>query len=155
MRIKGARVCDPASCVSNSGDEFHIEYRSVVQKDGTIVLEECGKTNIQEFIQSFLESTDMSYILKMIQLGDLSVLNARRGFYGDFSETPTSLAEFQQRIIDGNRAFMDLPVDVRNKYDHDVMKFLADVGSEKWLDVMKDLLPSSEVPVESEVSSDA
>lgn len=154
MRNKNARVPDPNKFVSPHGDDFHIEYTAEIQKDGTIKLVECGKMNIKEYINSFKESTDMEYILKCMALGDDSVLTHKQPIFGDFTEAPTSLMEFQQRMIDGQRAFMSLPVDVRNEYDHDLMKFMADVGSEKWMNAMKDMLPK-ENKVDSEVTENA
>lgn len=156
MRNKNARVPDPNSFVSNPGDRFHIEYSAEVQKDGTINLVECGKTDIQEYIQSFKDKTDMAYILKMLALGDTSVLSAKIPFYGDFTECPSTMIEWQQRLLDGKRAFESLPLDVRNTYDHDLNKFLADLGSDHWREVMKDFLPQQDKPVESsEVIADA
>lgn len=154
MRNKNARVPDPNKFVSCPGDKFHIEYRPVVNDDGTIKLVESGKMNIQEYIQSFKDSCDMNYIIKQLQLGNISVLNQKKVFYGDFTDAPSTMAEFQQRIIDGQNAFYSLPLEVRNKYDHDVMKFLADIGSDKWMNAMKDFIPVKD-NIDVEVKEDA
>lgn len=155
MRNKFARVPDPNKFVSNPGTEFEIRYKSIVNDDGTITLEEEGKINIKEYINSFAESTDMAYIMKRLQLGDISVLEQSKGVFGDFTEMPTTMMEAQQRILDGQAAFMQLPIDVRNAYDHNVWLWMNDAGSEKWMNVMKDLLPQKENVVESEVTADA
>lgn len=155
MRNKYARIPDPNSFISNPGSKYQIQYKPIVQKDGTIKLVESGKINIEEYINSFAESTDMAYILQQIKLGNFDILNQRTASYGDFTEVPKTMAEFQQRLIDGTNAFNSLPAHVRNQYDNDLWKFMADTGSEKWLDVMKDFLPSDKKIVDSEVKEDA
>lgn len=155
MRNKKARVPDPNEFFSNPGERYHIEYTSKVLPDGTIELVESGKMDIQEYIESFKESTDMHYILSELQKGNVSVLDQRTPSYGDFTEAPGSMAEFQQRLIDGERAFMQLPLDVRNAYDNDLWQWMNDTGSEKWMKVMSDFLPHPVEDVKSEVVEDA
>lgn len=154
MRNKNARVPDPNKIFSCAGNRFHIEYRPVVNDDGTITLIESGKMDIQEYIQSFKDSCDMNYIIKQLQLGNIDVLNQKKALFGDFTDAPKTMAEFQQRLIDGQKAFYNLPVDVRNKYDHDLMKFLADIGSDNWINNMRDFLPKVEEK-ENEVVTNA
>lgn len=47
---------------------------------------ENGCTNIDEFIQSFKNDTDLYCLIeKYIKTGDESIINKKQGFYGDFS----------------------------------------------------------------------
>ena len=49
------------------------------------------KVNIQERINSFFEDVDLYSILKKVSLtGDLSYLDRKAGFYGDFSNLPNN-----------------------------------------------------------------
>lgn len=154
MRNKNAKISDPNSFVSCPGTKFHTIYKPVVQKDGTILLKESDQIDIEAYINSFKESTDMAYILQQIKLGNFDILNQRTANYGDFTDVPQSMAEFQQRLIDGKNAFYSLSPEVRNAYDNDLWKFMNDAGSKKWLDVMKDYLPQPE-KIESEVLDNA
>ena len=146
MRNKNAKVSDPNSFVSCSGEEFHIEYSPKVNVDGTISLVESGKTDINEYINSFRDSTDMSYILSRLAAGDTSVLNPKTPFYGDFTEVPKTYAEALQMVIDGEKHFMQLPLDVRNQFDNDYRQWFAQAGSEDWMTKMNPVLIKDDVP---------
>lgn len=65
---------------------------------------------------------------------DPSVLNQRIGQYGDFTQMPKTLAEFQQMALDMEHAFNELPLDVRKQFDNSVDKFIHDAGSKEWFD---------------------
>lgn len=133
MRNPNAKVSDPKEFVTCAGDRFHIEYKGEVQKDGTVKLVEAGKTDIRQAINAYKEQTDLDYIRKKIEQGDLSVLNPAKPQYGDFTNMPSSYAEALQMQIDANEYFYSLDPEVRNKFDNDVNQFLASAGSEVWL----------------------
>lgn len=158
MRNKKARIPDPNSFVTCPGERFQVQYQATVQKDGTIKLTPCGKVDIVEFINSFRETCDMAYIVRELQRGNYGVLDQRSAFYGDFTSAPKSMMEFQQRVLDGQHAFYQLPLEVRNKYDNNMWLWMNDAGSQKWMDCMKDFMPQKDVPVDpiaSEVKTDA
>lgn len=136
MRNKNAKVIDPNSIYSCPGEEFHIEYSPKVMPDGTIQLVESGKTDINEYINSFAEQCDMQLILKKLALGDTSVLSSKTPFYGDFTEAPKSYAEALQLIIDAEKEFYKLPLDKRNEFDNDYHQWFAQAGSEEWFKKM-------------------
>lgn len=140
---------------TNPGSPIHILYGPKVQKDGSIELVEIGKENTDEYIQSFAESTDMSFILAKLAVGDTSVLQRRQAFYGDFTSAPSTFAEALQLQIDAANTFDHLPLDVKQKFDNDVNKFMASAGSEDWLkkmDLWKEPDPGVPDPEEKEVS---
>lgn len=156
MRNKHARVPDPNKIFSNPGSRFQTRYNATVdKKTGLVSLEPCGKIDIQEFINSFRETTDMSYIVRELRRGNLSVLDQRTAFYGDFTSAPKDLMDFQQRVLDGQHAFYQLPVEVRSKYNNNMWLWMNDAGSVKWLETMKDYIPQNDSSVESEVKTDA
>ena len=149
MRNKNAKVSDPNSFVTNKGDPIRVIYDSKIKPDGAIEVVPVGQENIQEFIQSFADQTDMNYILKQMALGNTEVLNQGQAFYGDFTKTPKTMAEALQIEIDAQRAWYDLPVDQRAEFDHDFTKWLVSAGTDEWNSKMGF---SSE---ESKVESDA
>lgn len=126
-----------------TGDEFDITYHIVLDENGHKVLKRNGKTNRYEKIQSHAEETSIEVILKKATL-DPSVLNQRVGSYGDFTDMPKSLAEFQNMVIDLTNTFNSLPVDIRKQFDNSVDKFIHDAGSKEWFDI---LMPKADVPV--------
>lgn len=140
MRNKYAVVSDPNSFVTDPGSRYHIIYDPVVKSDGTIVLEESGQDDIQEYIDSFRDQTDMSFILQRMALGDLSVLSQKTPMYGDFTNMPKTYAEALQLVLDSEKKFMQLPLEVRNLFDNDYRKWFATSGSDEWMQKMAPVL---------------
>lgn len=115
-----------------SGENYHIIYRAKVKANGELDLVEDGKEDIKEKINSFRDTTDMMYILRQMALGNTSVLMRSPGDYGDFTGMPKTMAEAMQLQIDAERAFYDLPLDIRNNFDNDVRRWLSTAGNEEW-----------------------
>lgn len=141
MRNPHAAVSAPDDFVTAPGDKYHVTYAPRVLDDGTIKLVESGKDDIQQSINSYRPSTDMSFILQRMSVGDMSVLNSGTPSFGDFTEMPKTYAEALQLVIDGEREFKALPLDVRNKFDNDFRRYLASAGSDDWLSKMADVMP--------------
>lgn len=159
MRNKNAKVSDPNSFVTSSGSSEKVIYSSKVCPNGEIMLTPAGKEDIQEYINSFRESTDMSFILHQLSLGNTAVLNQKQMIFGDFTEVPTSLAEAQQMLIDGEAAFYKLPLDVRQEFNNNFRQWLFTSGQPEWIEKMSKYISTEEVneetvaaaPAESEV----
>lgn len=135
MRNPNARVSDPHEFITCSGDQFHITYSAKIMEDGTIFLKESGKDDIQAMINSYRDQTDMAYILRQLQLGDTSVL--RDGaMYGDFTVMPNNMLEAMQLMIDGEKAFYELDLETRQKFDNNYRQWMMSAGSEDWLKKM-------------------
>lgn len=132
MRNKNAKVSDPNTFVSNPGEVFKLEYSPFVKDDGTILLEVSGKIDVKQMINSFKDSTDMSYILKQLAIGNTDVLAQRQGVYADFSEFPKTYAEVLQLRIDAENNFYKLPLEVRQKFNNDFNVYFANAGTEDW-----------------------
>ena len=75
-------------------------------------------------------------LLRRFDAGDPTALAAVQGRYMDVSGLPTSLAEMQALVMSARDGFDQLPIDVRRAYDFDASQFVADYGSEHWVDVM-------------------
>ena len=127
-RIPKGHTFVPSCC----GERYRTIYKANVRKDGIIELIEDGKEDLQEKYNSMRDVTDMSYILKQMSLGDTSVLNRSAGVYGDFTKMPKTMAEAMQLMIDAERAFLELPLDIRNNFDNDYQIWLATAGEEDW-----------------------
>lgn len=132
MRNKNSKVSDPNSFVSNPGTEEEIVYDATVLPDGQIELKPAGLKNIKEYINSFRESTDISYIVQRLKNGDLTDLNLKEGFYADMTKMPKTRAEFLQLFIDMERKFNELPLEIRNKFDNNYRNWYATGDTEEW-----------------------
>ena len=156
MRNKFAKVSDPNSFVTEPGSPVHILYSSKVLKNGIIELTESGKEDIQEFIDSQRDSCDMAFILHQLAIGNESVLHQKAPMYGDFTTAPSTLAEAEQMLIDGENAFYQLPLDVRQQFDNDFRQWLYTAGNAEWIQKMVPVSGSDSgenpVEVESEVT---
>lgn len=153
MRNKNAKVPDVSKIFTNPGSPIHILYAPKILDDGTITLVENGTENIQSFIDSFVEQTDIAFIIKQLQLGNTDVLSKKQPMYGDFTEMPKTQAELLQIRIDAERAFYDLPLDVRQKFNNSFNEWFASNGKPEWFEKMKPLISDQEV--KDEVTSDA
>lgn len=136
MRNSKAKVSNPNEFVTSAGNKEHILYSPKVLDSGMIKLVESGKENIQDKINSFRDTCDMSFILQRLAMGDSSVLNKKIPNYGDFTQMPKSYAEALQLVINAEKDFYDLPLDTRNKFDNDYKQWFAQAGSTEWLDKM-------------------
>ncbi len=145
MRNPNARVpleFEP-SC---SGDRYHIDYQPIIE-DGCIQLVECGRTDIQAFIDSYADSCDMSLILQRLSIGDTSVLNSKTPMFGDFSGFPSTLAGILNLKLEAQRVFDKLDPAVRDQFA-DFNDWLAASGSQEWLSKMQG------IPANNSVSED-
>lgn len=117
---------------TDSGDPIKITYHAKIDDYGVIELVEDGKIDTDKEIQSYAESCDINLIINKYLAGDTSVLEKNRGMYGDFTNMPKTYAEFLQKQIDAENAFKRLPINIKEKFDNDINKFLATVGNEEW-----------------------
>ena len=128
---------------SNPGDPVKVLYSPVFDRKGVMSLEESGRENLYDFIQSHRDSVDIHKILERFASGDVSALQQRSGVFGDFTEMPKTYADLLNTVIAGERTFDSLPRDVREKFGNSFHQWLAQAGSEEW-NVAMGLVPASE-----------
>lgn len=137
----------------SSGDPIKLLYGLEVDKDGVTQLVEKGKYDLYEFIQSHADSVDIHKILERFQNGDVDALNKYQGYYADITDAPKTFAEALNTVIKAKDLFNSLPLDVREQFDHSPEKFIASLGTQKFLDAVGAKSPilsdSVEKPVES------
>lgn len=119
---------------SNSGERFHPTYELQVDENGVHDLVETGKVDSYEMIQSHKDSVDIHKILERFANGDQTALNKKQPIFGDFTEMPKTMAEFQQTLADTEKMFMSLPVEKRALFNHSVSEFVASFGSQKFFE---------------------
>lgn len=119
------------------GSRFAKTYLMTIDKNGHKVLKEDGLTDRYELIQSHLESTKVENIItKALATGDMSGLMVGKPVYADFTSAPTTLAEAQNLLIAVEQEFNKLPLETRAKFDHSVTKYIAEYGTQDWMNNM-------------------
>lgn len=121
---------------SNPGSGVRPVRSPVVQPDGSIVVETVGKENLQDYINSFEDVTNINSVLARYQSGDPTALNARAELYGDFTVVPKTYAQMLQKVIDAEHLFDSLPADTRSKFGYDFHRFFAASADENFLDLL-------------------
>lgn len=105
--------------------------------DGTIVLQEKGKESLYDYIQSNRDSCDINLLVARFNNGDLDALSKVQGAYGDFTQFPKTYAELLNRVNQGRMMFDDLPLEIREKYNHDFAQFMAAMDKEDFWEQFK------------------
>ena len=120
--------------ISNPGSPEHITYAGHYDEKGRVVLEESGRINLYDEIQSHAESCDIHVLLKRYESGDPTALSQRQGFFGDFLDFPKTYAEALNHMNEMESRFMKLSPDVREKFGNSFSEFLAASGEADFLD---------------------
>lgn len=123
---------------------------------GKLDLKITGEEDIYAKIQSYAQSVDIHNILLRYKMGETDILEKRNGTFIDVSDMPTSFAEIMNTVITAENNFNELPLEVRKAYDFSPAQYIADIGSEKWLDILgiKSNEEAKEIGKEEEVEKD-
>lgn len=116
---------------SEPGSGMKDTYKMHVDEDGKRELRKSGQYDLYMEIQSFKDSVSIDYILSRFVNGDETALSRVQGIYGDFTEMPKTMAELQQRVIDAEDLFNNLPLNIREQYNFSASEFFAQLDSEK------------------------
>lgn len=148
-------ICDGNTFVSSPGSPVKLIFTPAFE-DGQIILNETGKFDISEFINSYADSTDMSFILARLAAGDSSVLNVSQGFFGDASILSEDHRAALDTVISAQTYFDNLPKETREKFNDSFVEWIQSAGTKEWVSRMvKNPVPTeSDTPIESEVKSD-
>lgn len=150
-----SHICDGNTFITSSGSPVKLIFTPAFE-DGQIVLNETGKFDISEFINSYADSTDMSFILARLAAGDSSVLNVSQGFFGDASILSHDHRAALDTVISAQTYFDNLPKETRDKFNDSFVEWIQSAGTSEWISRMV-VNPASPVPdnsSESEVKSD-
>lgn len=135
MRIKSAKVSDPNSFVTCAGSDKHVLYAARLNDRGEVILTENGYESISQKINAEAEFTDIAFIRQRLAMGDTSVLRDE-GVYMDVTKLPQTLQESLQIRLDQERAFNELPLEVRSKFNNNFNQWLMSSQSDEWFDKM-------------------
>lgn len=112
---------------------FGIKY----ENDGSKTVIVKGMEDIYKKTQEAKESVDINNIIKRYTNGDPFALDKVKTTYGDFTKTPKDIVSMMALIQERKEAFLKLPIEVREEYNHDPEQFLADAGSDRFKKIMK------------------
>lgn len=117
---------DPHSrVVQPAGDRSHTLYSGRYTDTGHFILEESGKEDIYDKIQSHAASVDIHVILDRFRRGDIEVLgDVQKASYLDISELPHNYAQLLNTVNACEQSFMTLPVEERAKYGHNFVQWM-------------------------------
>lgn len=122
---------------SNGGSPEHVLYSPVLDENGHLELVESGVENIYDMIQSHKDSCDINLLVKRFAAGEYDVLEKRQGQYLDATQFPATYAEMLNNVIDGEKKFYELPVEVRARFGHSFTQWLAAMDNmPDWLSKM-------------------
>lgn len=155
MRMKFATQFDkrsfPPSC---SGSRVKPVFTGHYDEKGRVVLEETGKLNLYEEIQSHAQSVDLHTLLKRFTNGDPTALSSRQGIFADVTEMPKTYAEFLNKMITLENGFNALPAEVKQKFGNSFEQFLAESGAVDFAEKLGLVVekPDEPAPVKEEVT---
>lgn len=138
------RRCPAKIKPTNPGNRTKIVYGSRLKPDGTIELYEREKIDVLLEINSHASECDMSIILSRIMRGDTSMLR-QNPMYGDFSTMPRTYADMFNMVTEAEYTFDHLPVEVKNRFGNDKLKWFATLGTPDWYNNMYPEPKESEV----------
>lgn len=118
--------------LSNAGSRIHEVFTAKFDEKGSMYLEKTGEENIYDQIQSHAESVDINVLLKRYTNGELDVLSKVQGVFADVTGMPRTYAEMLNIVNEGTAAFEQLPVEIRAKFNHNIVEFLQESGTESW-----------------------
>lgn len=146
---------EPKRVYSDVGSPIHSLYSGKYDDEGRIVLEEVGKENLYEYIQSFAQMTDINNIIKQYENGNTDILNRVQGFYFDCSEVPKNMPELLNKFNEAERGFMDMPPEFREMYGNDFATFICNYDPMDFMQLTpEEIKRSVEKEVEKEVENE-
>lgn len=132
------------------GDRFRPVYTPDIRKDGQIELVQTGVEDVQQYIDSFKDSCDISVMVQRYLAGDEAALRNGNPVFMDLLGAPKSLAEAYALNFRAEKAFENLPADIKSKFENNYFRFLSEAGTDSWYEALKQPLPEVK-----EVSTDA
>lgn len=134
-----SRFNRPVTECNCSGTRYEPVMAYTIGKDGIKKLVETGeKQDLYALIQQNAVGVSLAEIVKRCTLlQDESILMQRPAGYIDATEMPTDFMDMQNKIVHAREAFMKLSVDVRNQFGNSPDRFISEMFTPKWNEIMK------------------
>lgn len=132
-----SQINRPKTRPNKVGSHYIPEYQERINEEtGEYEVVEIGKINIYAQIQIGAEETKIQNILKQVAMGDYSVLQQREATYIDATTMPKTLMEAQNLIIKAKAEFEKFPMEVKNLFDNNCDKYIAEMGTKEFFEKM-------------------
>ena len=142
---------DRREIFSCPGDPIREIREAEYDKSKNITVVPKGKENFYAYINSFAESVDIHVLLARFQNGDKEALLQRAGAYIDISALPTNLNEFIELSRNAENLFNTLPVEVKEKFNNNVVEFISTIGDKSWNEKMS----TSKAQIKNDISENS
>lgn len=130
------------------GDRFRPVYTPDIQKDGGIELVQTGVEDLQEYINSFKDSCDVSVAVERFMAGDETALCRGNPAFMDLLGAPKTLAEAYAINFRAEAAFANLPAKIREQFGNNFYSFLSSAGTDEWFAILKAENPKNDNSVQ-------
>lgn len=118
--------------ITPAGTRLKPIYEYEIKKDGRKQLVKTGEENLYDEIQSHLESVLIENVIKRLDVGDTSAFR-KDGVYLDVSGIPNNMADAMKMRQKIENDWLHQPIEVREKFDNDINKYIATAGERSWL----------------------
>lgn len=113
----------PCSTVS-LGSPMSDVFEERINTNGEKELVCTGKTSAYDRVQASFKDSLVYSALARAGAGDSTALNRAQMFYGDVTKVPKNLAEAHQLLLNMDKNFESLPVEIKRVYDNSPSKFV-------------------------------
>lgn len=127
--------------VSNAGSGIVDVYQLQLVK-GDTKLVKTGTRDMYAIIQSHKKSTDINYILERAK-NDPRYLNNSTAQYLDLTQMPSNIYEAAEMIQKAQESFLDLPLAIREKFNHNPNEMIKAFDKGEMPQVIKDYVDSN------------
>ena len=105
--------------------------------NGVPVVVVTGKTNLDDYIQSFKDDTDIYKILDRLSLSGVEPPVVPVDSFADITGLPDNIHEAYKQVQYARVVFNSLDADKRKEYNNNFNEFISDFGSDKFLSLFK------------------
>ena len=122
----GSRSCCPGSRIQPTFAD------SIDEVTGVATVIKVGETDLDEYIQSFRDTTDIYKILDRLTLSGGALPSVPDNAFADLSSLPTNVHEALKLVNSAKLTFDSLSPEIRKEYSNNFNEFIADFGSARF-----------------------
>lgn len=125
---------------TEAGKKVRLTFRWAYDDKGNKSLVQDEEIDRDAEIQSYLEETKIENIINRAAF-DPSIVQKLGAQLSDaepqdFTNMPSTLAEAQNLMIQAEQTWDKLPREIKQKFDNDVDKFIANFGTDEWANAL-------------------
>lgn len=105
-------------------------------KNNKLVVVDKAEKDLYSYINSHSDSVNIHVLLNRFKNGDTEALMQRAGAYIDISAMPANINEFMELARNAENLFNELPIEVKESFNNNVLEFISTVGDDSWKEKM-------------------